>query len=106
MPTIKFVQHDGTSTEVEAAIGQSVMQAAIDQGIPNILADCGGACACGTCHAYIGAPWSDILPAPNEMEQAMLEVASHPQATSRLTCQIKVTAELDGMVVNLPASQM
>jgi 2Fe-2S ferredoxin len=106
MPIIKFVQHDGTEQDVEVAIGESIMQAAVNNQIPNILADCGGACACGTCHAYINSPWREQIAPADELEVAMLEVALHVKDTSRLSCQIKITKELDGLVVNLPESQI
>jgi ferredoxin, 2Fe-2S len=104
MTRITFIEHDGRTHCVEATVGQSVMQAAVDNMIPGITADCGGSCSCATCHAYIGRPWSDLLSPPAQMELDVLEAAADRQATSRLTCQIKVTPQLDGLEVNLPAS--
>ena len=105
MPTIKFIQDDGSEQDVDAAIGESVMKAAMNHMVPNVLAECGGACACATCHGYIEAPWSERISPPDEMEQAMLELALDVKPSSRLTCQIQLSADLDGLVVHLPASQ-
>jgi 2Fe-2S ferredoxin len=81
------------------------MQAAVNQGIDGIIGDCGGACACATCHCYIDATWAGRLPAPQAGERAMLDCVIDPTEHSRLACQVKVTDELDGMVVRLPAAQ-
>jgi ferredoxin, 2Fe-2S len=105
MTRITFIEHDGTSHTVEAGNSPSVMQVAVDNIVPGIAADCGGACSCGTCHAYVDASWADKLPPPAGDEEAMLDGVLHRQGNSRLTCQLKVTAELDGLVVTLPVSQ-
>lgn len=105
MPRIVFVDAEGTSTEVEAEIGQSVMSAAVQNGIDAIAAECGGSCACGTCHCYIDAAWGEKLPSPDYQEQDMIECVVNPNERSRLSCQITVSAELDGLVVHLPAGQ-
>lgn len=105
MTRITFIEHKGTEHTVEASDGQSIMQAAVDNMVPGIVADCGGACSCATCHGYIDTPWSDKVPVPANDEAAMLDCAMHRQDNSRLTCQIKVRAELDGLVVRLPVSQ-
>jgi 2Fe-2S ferredoxin len=105
LPTINFVHPDGARQSVEAAIGSSVMRAAVTNGIEGILAECGGACACATCHVYI-APVPG-LPKISTMEDDMLESTAAPrQPTSRLSCQIYVTAELDGLTVQLPETQV
>ncbi|MCK8683304.1 2Fe-2S iron-sulfur cluster-binding protein [Pseudomonas umsongensis] len=81
------------------------MQAAIDNSVPGILGDCGGSCACATCHCYLDPAWSQHLPAADENEQGLLEVVLDPREESRLTCQIVMHAELDGLIVRLPESQ-
>lgn len=105
MAKIVFVESNGTHHVVEAAAGESLMQAATANMVPGILADCGGSCTCATCHAYIDAPWADQLPAPSADESLMLEGALHTRPTSRLTCQVQMSPALDGIVVHLPASQ-
>lgn len=105
MPRIVFVDAEGKSTEVEAEIGQSVMSAAVQNGIDAIAAECGGSCACGTCHCYIDPAWSEKLPTPDYQEQDMIECVVNPDERSRLSCQITVSAALDGLVVHLPAGQ-
>lgn len=105
MPLIHFVTHDGNSKEVEAESGGSVMQAAVDNGVDAIVAECGGSCSCATCHCYVDEAWIGKLDQPSEIEQEMLECALEPQANSRLSCQIKVGDELDGIVIRLPKSQ-
>lgn len=105
MPMITFIQHDGSRQTVEAAVGSSVMQAAMDNLVPGILADCGGSCACATCHAYVDDGWWAKLPGPGDDESLMMEAAAHRRERSRLTCQITVTPELDGLVVRFPESQ-
>jgi len=106
MTRITFIEHAGTAHTIEASEGQSVMQAAVDNMVPGILADCGGACSCATCHGYVDAPWAKILSPPAADETAMLECAMHRQDNSRLTCQLKVSPELEGLVVKLPLSQV
>ena len=105
MPTIKFVTHDGNEQEVEAESGTTVMQAAMDNGIDAILAECGGACSCATCHCYVDEAWTDRMPEADEIEKDMLDCVLEPQDNSRLSCQITVTDELDGIVIRLPESQ-
>jgi 2Fe-2S ferredoxin len=105
LPTITFVHQDGARQSVEAAIGSSVMRAAVTNGIEGILAECGGACACATCHVYIDPVPG--LPKISTMEDDMLEsTAADRKPTSRLSCQIFVTTELDGLVVQLPETQV
>ncbi len=105
MPQVKFVEHDGSSYEVEVKAGTSVMQAAVDNMIDGIVGECGGSCSCATCHCYVDEAWVGKLPGPSGMERDMLECVLEPRANSRLSCQIKVTEELDGLVVHLPESQ-
>lgn len=105
MPTIIFVQHDGSEQHVHADIGQSVMQVAVNNRVPGILGDCGGNCSCATCHAYVDKAWAIHMPAAQPYENDMLSCTSELTADSRLTCQIIVTPELDGLVVRLPESQ-
>ena len=105
MARITYIAADGTKTEVEAANGLSVMQAAVNNGVQGIVAECGGACSCATCHVHVDPEWFAKLPAPEDMEREMLEFVIDPSDTSRLSCQIKITDELDGLVVHTPASQ-
>lgn len=105
MPKITFIEHNGTPHTVQIAVGKSVMQAAVENNVPGIDADCGGECACATCHVYVDPDWLGRLPPPNELEKEMLKMAVDPNATSRLSCQIKAAKELDGLVVTTPKSQ-
>ncbi len=105
MPKVIFIEHSGKEHTVEAANGLSVMEAAVKNLVPGIDADCGGACACATCHVYVDAAFAAKIPAKSDMEQTMLDFANEVTDESRLSCQIKLTAELDGIVVRLPASQ-
>jgi len=106
MAKITFIEHSGKEHVVEVANGLTVMEAARDNNVPGIEADCGGACACSTCHVYVDAAWADKLPAKDPMEEDMLDFAWEPSDLSRLTCQVKVTDELDGLVVKLPEKQI
>ncbi len=105
MPSIKFINHDGSEADVHVASGTSVMQAAVDNGISGIVADCGGACSCATCHCYIDEAWMKKTGDADETEAQMLEFVMEPRPNSRLSCQIMVDDDLDGLVVRLPASQ-
>lgn len=105
MVKIKFIAHDGTETEIEADEGTSIMQAAINNGVPGIDAECGGALSCATCHVFFDPDWNEKLGEPQGMEKDMLEFVVEPRPTSRLCCQIKITEELDGIVVHTPESQ-
>ncbi|PYY72509.1 (2Fe-2S)-binding protein [Pseudomonas jessenii] len=105
MPLIEFICHDGETHQVHVASGTSVMQAAVNQGLDAILAECGGCASCGTCHVYIDNGWIDKLVPASAGEQSMLECVSEPARNSRLGCQVRVTDELDGIVVHLPESQ-
>lgn len=106
MPTIIFIQHDGSEQRVEAEVGQSLMQVALNNRVPGILGDCGGNCSCATCHGYIErAEWDAQIPEAQAYERDMLSCASEVTENSRLTCQVIVSPALDGLVVRLPASQ-
>ena len=107
MAKITYVEFNGKRHEVEVRNGLTVMEGARDNGIPGIDADCGGACACSTCHVYVDPAWVAKLPKKSEMEEDMLDFAWEPDpARSRLTCQIKVTPEVDGLVVHMPEKQI
>lgn len=105
MPKITYIEHNGTVHEVEGDAGSTVMETAIRNAVPGIEAECGGALACATCHVYVREDWFDKTGGPSEMEEDMLDFAYDVQPTSRLSCQIKVSDELDGLVVNVPERQ-
>lgn len=105
MPIVHYIEADGAEYEVDVPIGNTVMQGAVDNMIDGILAECGGSCSCATCHCYVDEAWYDKVGEPGSAEQAMLEMVLEPEPTSRLSCQIQVTDELDGLVVRLPKSQ-
>lgn len=105
MPKITFIDAKGESREVEAENGSTVMEAAIRHSIPGIEAECGGACACATCHVYVDDEWFDVVGKPEAMEEDMLDFAYDVKPTSRLSCQIRVKPELDGLVVRTPSRQ-
>ncbi len=106
MPTIKFISHDGVETDVEAKAGDSVMSTAIDNGVSGIVADCGGACSCATCHCYVDEDWTEKTGEATDVELQMLDFVLDQKPNSRLSCQIVVADELDGLVIHLPASQI
>jgi len=101
MPRVIYHDSEGQRREVEVARGNSVMEGAVDNDIAGIVAECGGACACATCHAYIAAAWLDRLPPPGDMEEAMLDSVRDRRSNSRLTCQIEMTDDLDGIEVQV-----
>ena len=105
MPLILFVTHDGNQYDAEADAGSTLMQAAVDNMIDGILAECGGACTCATCHCYIDERWIDAVGRAESDELEMLEIVRTPKDNSRLSCQVRVTDAMDGMVVHLPESQ-
>ncbi|MCL4182892.1 MAG: 2Fe-2S iron-sulfur cluster binding domain-containing protein [Burkholderiaceae bacterium] len=105
MPHITYIESDGTTHRVEADAGRSLMQIAVEHAIPGILGDCGGACSCATCHAYVDTAWISRLPPRSESEAFMLEGVADLRENSRLCCQIRVQPDLDGMIVRLPAEQ-
>jgi 2Fe-2S ferredoxin len=107
MAKITYIEHNGTEHVVDVPNGLTVMEGARDNNIPGIEADCGGACACSTCHVYVHPDWVAKLPEIDPMEEDMLEFAYQPDTTrSRLTCQLKVSDALDGLVVQMPEKQI
>ncbi|APX21388.1 MAG: 2Fe-2S ferredoxin [Rhodobacteraceae bacterium] len=107
MAKITYIEHNGTEHVVEVANGMTVMEGARDNNIPGIDADCGGACACSTCHVYVHPDWVAKLPERDDMEEDMLDFAYEPDPErSRLTCQLKVSDELDGLIVQMPEMQI
>ena len=106
MPKITLVEFNGTDHTIEAEAGKSLMMNAVDNGIPGIDADCGGACACGTCHVFVDGKWFEASGDSNPLEDAMLAMRPDREEVSRLSCQIEVTDAMDGMVVRMPEYQM
>lgn len=107
MAKITYIEHNGTEHVIDVRPGLTVMEGARDNGVPGIEADCGGACACSTCHVYVAQDWVGKLPGKDPMEEDMLDFAWEPDPErSRLTCQIKVTDDMDGLVVHLPEKQI
>lgn len=105
MARIVFISRDSTEYALDARPGLSVMEAATQNGIPGIFGDCGGAGACATCHVYVDTAWQEATGSPSESEAAMLEYAADVRSNSRLSCQINVTQELDGLTLTLPDVQ-
>ena len=105
MPKITYIEATGAEHVAEVPVGTSVMEGARNNGIPGIDADCGGACACATCHVYVAPEWRERTGTPSENESEMLECATDPGEGSRLSCQIKMSDLLDGLVVHLPITQ-
>jgi 2Fe-2S ferredoxin len=105
MVKITFIDHKGTHRTVEAVPDKSVMEAAVDNSIPGIDADCGGACACATCHVHVDPAFMGLVGQPGEIEESMLAFADGRVPNSRLSCQIKVSAALEGLVVTTPENQ-
>lgn len=105
MALVFYVAHDGSKFEADVPAGSSVMDGALNNGIDGILAECGGAMSCATCHVYVDEAWVDKISPANEMETDMLEVVSEPKENSRLSCQLTVTDAHEGLVVHLPESQ-
>lgn len=105
MPEVTYIEFDGTRHATEVKAGQSVMEGAVKNNVPGIDADCGGACACATCHVYVDEAWQDRTGKPSAMEQSMLDFAQGLEPSSRLSCQIKVTEALNGLVVRMPETQ-
>lgn len=105
MPKIIFVQPDGNRQTIDAADGQTIMEAATTNLVPGIVADCGGGCSCATCHVYVDPDWVARLTPADEIEEAMLEGAIDPNERSRLSCQLRMSEALDGIVVHVPAAQ-
>jgi 2Fe-2S ferredoxin len=105
MPKITFITADGQTFETEGETGATVMETAIMNGVPGIVAECGGACTCATCHAYVDDAWKDLVGPPSMMEEDMLDFAFEVKPTSRLSCQIKVRDALDGLIMRVPSRQ-
>ena len=105
MPKVTYIEHNDTAHEVDVPIGRSLMQGAVENGVPGIDADCGGACACATCHVYVAPDWLARVGPRGEREEEMLSFAAETQPNSRLACQISITADLEGLVVRMPEGQ-
>jgi ferredoxin, 2Fe-2S len=105
MPRIAFIEPNGVRRELDVPVGMTLMETAVQHGVQGIVAQCGGACACATCHVYIPPAWMAKLEPREEMEEGMLESACEPRANSRLSCQIHVTADLEGLEVTIPRQQ-
>ena len=106
MPKITYIEHSGKTHTIEIANGLSVMEGAVQNNIPGIDADCGGSMACATCHVYVKEEWFNKLPKKEDGEEDMLDMAFEPKQNSRLSCQLTVSNELDGLVVNIPSKQV
>ena len=105
MPTITYITHSGETHAVEGEVGATVMETAVRAMVPGIEAECGGACACATCHVYVEPDWRAVVGGPSPMEEDMLDFGYDVRENSRLSCQIKVTDALDGLVVRTPERQ-
>ncbi len=105
MPKVTYVEHDGTRHEVDVAEGSSAMLGAVDNGVPGILGDCGGSCSCATCHVYVDEAWQQAVGGRSAEEDELLSARDDMAANSRLSCQIPVTAQLDGLVLHMPEEQ-
>ena len=105
MVKITFIEFDKTEHKVDADEGMSLMEVALQNGVPGIDADCGGACACATCHVYVDKNWVEKTGEAEQMEQDMLDFAFDVNEQSRLSCQVKITDDLDGIIINLPEKQ-
>ena len=105
MVKITFIDAEGTPRTVDGEVGSTVMETAIKNGVPGIEAECGGACACSTCHVYVESAWRERVGEPSPMEEDMLDFAFEVQPNSRLSCQIKVSEEFDGLTVKTPERQ-
>ena len=106
MPKITYIEFNEAQHEVSVSSGGSLMEAAVDNDVPGIVAECGGSCSCATCHVYVDAAWAERLGPPSTHETDMLECVVDQQDNSRLSCQIQITDELDGLVVRLPEFQI
>tara|TARA_B100000965_G_scaffold260244_1_gene219410 strand:+ start:142 stop:462 length:321 start_codon:yes stop_codon:yes gene_type:complete len=106
MPKITYIEHSGKSHTIEVANGLSVMEGAVQNNIPGIDADCGGSMACATCHVYVKEDWFNKLPKKEDGEEDMLDMAFEPKKNSRLSCQLMVSEQIDGLIVNLPEKQV
>ncbi|MBX2849964.1 MAG: 2Fe-2S iron-sulfur cluster binding domain-containing protein [Acidiferrobacterales bacterium] len=106
MPKITFIDHTGSERIVEAQIGDNVMETALSNDVPGIDADCGGACACATCHVFVAEQWIDQVGKAEDLELEMLTIVDEVRESSRLSCQIEVNEDLDGLVVTTPENQV
>ena len=106
MPKITYIEHGGKSHTIEVSNGLSVMEGAVQNNIPGIDADCGGSMACATCHVYVKEEWFNKLPKKEDGEEDMIDMAFEPKKNSRLSCQLMVSDQLEGLVVNLPEKQV
>ncbi len=105
MPKVTYITPQGVRHDVEVDIGYTVMEGAINNNIDGIVAECGGACACATCHSYIDEAWLARLPEMDDMEDSMLDAAFDRRANSRLTCQIEMNDDLDGLIVHVAENE-
>lgn len=105
MPKVTFIDHTGAKHSVDVPQGESLMRAAVDNNIRGIDGDCGGQCACATCHVFVESPWAELLSARSATEESMLEFTAERRASSRLACQIQMSDALDGIVVTMPEGQ-
>lgn len=102
MPIVKYVQSNGQVAEIDVPVGSSVMQGAVDHMIEGVVAECGGACSCATCEVYVDDAWTSVVGEACDIEKEMLSVSGELRSNSRLSCQIEITPELDGLVVAIP----
>jgi ferredoxin, 2Fe-2S len=107
MPSVTYIEYNGTEHQVEVPVGLSLMRGAVNNNVPGIDADCGGECACATCHVYVDPQWLDRtgLPVPGSQEASMLSFAAAAEPNSRLSCQITICEGLDGLIVRMPEGQ-
>ena len=105
MPKVSYISFHGEERVLDVKAGLSLMEGAVKNNIPGIDADCGGACACATCHVYVDEAWIEKVGKASAMEESMLDFAENVESNSRLSCQIKVSDELEGLIVRMPESQ-
>ena len=105
MPKVTYIEHNGTAHTVDVEKGLSIMEGAIQNGVPGIDADCGGACACATCHVYVEEKWLDKLPKAEDADVDMIDMAHEPKKNRRLSCQLIVSDELEGLTIKTPDKQ-
>jgi len=105
MPKITYIAQDGTSRVLDAPVGETVMDCAVDHGVDGIVAACGGCCSCSTCHVYVDEAWLPVVGSRHSEEEYVLEYGIDVRSNSRLSCQIKVSDQLEGLVVHIPAEQ-
>lgn len=106
MPVVTYIEHDGTTHAVTVDAGVTLMEGAVQHGIEGIVAECGGACACATCHCYVDDEWAEKVGSMDAIEEAMLDLVLEPTRNSRLACQIDISDDLDGLIVRLPQAQV